>query len=334
MAIVRNEPCPACQEMGHDARGNHLMVFEDGGKYCSHAHWHKDGLPLYIAPDGSNPILDMDIKGDIKYTPDQFKELEESGKLNDDMVRAVALSGMRQRDRWKVSTEEERQAMLKEKDLDQKYFEGLKVRNLVDRHIPGAIAKFYNVRVGLSPEGKTARHYYPIYSLDTGEWVGAKCRTLPKDFYSGHLGFLGFDNQLFGQHTMSDVLASGERMMTLLLVGGECDAMAAQTMLLNSRKGTKWEGHYFHVWSPTKGECALQEIINNKEEIKKFKKIIVCFDNDEVGNKMNREVAKIFRGKTMRLQLPSGCKDPNDCLKQGREKEFVDALIHGACKTV
>jgi len=328
MSIVMNTACPACQEMGHDQRGTNLMVFEDGGKYCNRAHWHKNGEPLYIAPEGEDPILNMEITGTVKYTPEQFKELQKEGKLNNPMLREIALSGMRGEDRWSVSTDAEREAMLKDRSEDESYFNGLKIRNLVSRHIPGQIAKFYNVRVGLGMDGKTARHYYPIYERSTGEWKGAKCRTLPKDFRYGHLGWTWGDNLMFGQKQTADVIASGARMDTLLLVGGECDCMAAQTMLKESRKGTKWENSWFHVWSPTKGECSLPEIVANKDEIKKFKKIIVCFDNDEVGNKLNKNVGKIFRGKSFKLPLPSGCKDPNDCLKQGRGKEFVDAWFN------
>ncbi len=325
MSIVSNEPCAMCQAMGHDARGNHLMVFEDGGKYCSHKHWHKTGEVLYIAPDGSNPILDMEINGTIKYTVDQFNELLKSGKFSNPALRAVALSGMRGQDRWDVSTDKEREQLKEEKERDRDYFERLKVKNLVSRHIKGEVAKVYNVRVGLGPDGKVARHYYPVYDRETGEWRGAKCRTLPKDFRYDHLGWNWGDVMLFGQHILSDACGTGARMDTLLLVGGECDAMAGFQMLLESKKGTKYEGQYPHVWSPTKGEKALSQIIANKDAIAKFKKIIVCFDNDDTGNELNKQVARLFRGKTMKLVLPSGCKDPNDCLKQGRNAEFVDA---------
>lgn len=302
-----------------------MLVFEDGASYCNRAHWHKDGLPLYIAADGENPILKMEINGTIKYTQDQFKKLGEEGKLNNPMVRQIAMSGMRGEDRWSVSTDDEKDAMLKERSADESYFNILKVKSLVSRHIPGEIAKFYNVRVGLDTQGKVARHYYPTYDFTTGEWKGAKCRTLPKDFKYGHLGWTWGENLMFGQKQTVEVLATGARMDTLLLVGGECDVMAAQTMLVASKKGSKWEGHYSHVWSPTKGEKALSEILLNKEEIRKFKKIIVCFDNDEVGQKLNKNVGKIFRGKVHKLVLPAGCKDPNDCLKQGRGDEFTEA---------
>lgn len=325
MSIVMNVPCPACQEMGHDSRGSNMMVFADGSRYCNRSHWHKDGMPCYIPADGEDPIIDMEIKGDIKYTPEQFDQLKVEGKLSNPMVREIALSGMRGEDRWSVSTDEERSRMMQDRSEDESYFNGLKVKNLVDRHIPGQIAKFYNVKVGSDVDGKTARHYYPTYDHHSGEWKGAKCRTLPKDFYYGHLGWNWGDNLMFGQKQTADVISSGSRMDTLLLVGGECDTMAAQTMLRESRKGTKWENSWFHVWSPTKGECALSEIVLNKEAIKKFKKVLVCFDNDETGNKLNKDVGKIFRGKVYKLSLPAGCNDPNDALKQDRGKEFVDA---------
>lgn len=325
MAIVMNTACPSCQQKGHDKSGNHLMVFDDGARYCPKAHWHMDGLPLYIPPGSEDPIMGMEISGTIKYTPEQFRALEKEGKLNSDSIRAVALSGMRGEDKWEVSTDKEREEMLSSQANDLLYFNGLKIRNLVDRHIPGQIAQLYNVRVGSNLSGQTERHYYPVYDLNSGQWKGAKCRTLPKDFRYSHLGWMWGDCRLFGQATFDRVISSGARADTLLLVGGECDAMAAQHMLTESKKGSKYEGQLSHVWSPTKGENALSEIAANKESIGRFKKIIVAFDDDETGNKMNKEVAQLFRGKTFRLQHPQGCKDPNDALKQGRGKEFVDA---------
>lgn len=324
MAIIMNVPCPSCQEMGHDHRGTNMIVFDNGARFCNRSHWHRDGLPLYIPADGADPLLNMEIDGTVKYTVEQFETLREEGKLNNPMIREIALSGMRGADRWAVCTEDERAAMRKDLDADKEYFDMLKIKNLVSRHIPGQVAKFYNVRVGSGTNGKTSRHYYPIYDFKTGEWKGAKCRTLPKDFYSDHLGWLWGDNLMFGQKQTADVIATGARMDTLLLCGGECDVMAAQTMLLEAQEGTKWANTYRHIWSPTKGEH-LSEVLLNKEEIKKFKKVLVCFDNDEVGNKLNRDVGKIFRGKVFKLALPAGCKDPNDALKQGRGKEFVDA---------
>ncbi len=323
MAIINNLPCPACQETGHDRTGNHLMVFEDGGQWCGKHEFHVSRAPYYVPPDGENPILNREIDGKTKYTPAQYRELEETGKLADAFTRQLALSGMRERDRWEVMTEEERDELREEWLLDAKHFGTLKIRNLVSRHIRGEFAKLYDVRVGLDVDGKTARHYYPQHV--NGKWDAAKCRNLPKDFKSGHLGCLWGDHDLFGEHTVPAVLESGRRMDTLLLVGGELDALAAQQMLSESQKGTKYEGTFFHVWSPTNGEASEQQFHARRESIGQFKKIILCFDDDDVGHALTRAVARMFPGKTKKLVLPKGIKDPNEALMHGYAQAFVDA---------
>jgi len=95
MAIVMNQACPKCQETGHDHRGNHLMVFEDGARFCNRVHWHRDGMPVFIPPDGEDPILEMEVNGTIKYTAEQFRDLLKEGKFENPQVRVIALSGMR-----------------------------------------------------------------------------------------------------------------------------------------------------------------------------------------------------------------------------------------------
>ena len=96
----------------------------------------------------------------------------------------------------------------------------------MQRHIKGEIAKLYNVRVGHNQEGQVDKHLYPVYDL-SGNWKGAKCRTLPKDFRYGTLGWTWGKGLLFGQQIMQDILSKGGRKDTVLIVGGECDAMAA-----------------------------------------------------------------------------------------------------------
>lgn len=323
MAIVNNLPCPSCQETGHDRTGNHLLVFEDGGQYCGKHEFHANRVPLYIPPDGDNPIINREIDGKTKYSPAQYRELEETGKLTDAFTRQLALGGMREKDRWEVMSEEERDELREEWRLDAEHFKTLKIRNLTSRHIRGEIAKLYDVRVGLDADGKTARHYYPTHV--NGEWSSAKCRTLPKSFRSGHLGCSWADHDLFGEHTVTAVLDSGRRMDTLLLVGGELDALAAQQMLVESQKGTKYEGRLFHVWSPDKGESSEAQFHDRRESIGQFKNIILCFDDDDTGRSLTRAVARMFPGKTKKLVLPKGINDPNAALMHGYAQAFVDA---------
>lgn len=326
MAIINNVPCPQCQKNGHDKSGNHLMIFEDGAGYCNRGHFHDSGKPYYHAPEGGITITELPINGQIKYTPSQFKELEKEGKIADPKLRAVALGGMRMRDRWEVMTDEERAAQSAEWELDVEWFNDLKIKNLVSRHIRGDIAKIYNVRVGHDEDGKVNRHYYPRY--ENGKLVGAKCRTLPKEFAFGHLGKLFGKQDLFGMNTLSHVLDKGRRRDVLMVVGGECDTLAAQQMLMDSAKGSQWEGKPYHIWSVNKGEACLEEIVDNREHIDKFKKIIWAFDGDETGMAMNKQAARLFPGKSYILEYPNGCKDANKCLMTGHSKEFVDAWFN------
>lgn len=326
MAIINNIPCPECQRNGHDKSGNHLMIFEDGAGYCSRGHFHNSGRPYYHSPEGGIQITELPITGNIKYTVAQFRELEKEGKISDPKLRAIAIGGMRMADRWEVMSEQERKEQRDEWNADVEWFKELKRKNLVSRHIRGDICALYDVRVGHDESGAVTRHYYPRF--EGGQLVGAKCRTLPKDFKFGHLGKLFGDQDLFGMNTLSHVLDKGRRKDVLLITGGELDALAAQQMLLDSAKGSQWEGKPYHVWSINKGEACLQEIVANREHIGKFKKVIWGFDGDETGQKLNQQASRLFPGKSYVLEYPSGCKDANKALMAGKAREFVDAWFN------
>ncbi|WP_236516534.1 toprim domain-containing protein, partial [Escherichia coli] len=75
----------------------------------------------------------------------------------------------------------------------------------------------------------------------------------------------------------------------------------------------------------TKGETALEEIVANREYLNQFEEIVWGFDNDDVGNKLNLDCSRLFRQKSKFFNYPAGCKDANDCLLKGREKEFMDS---------
>lgn len=323
MSIIRNEPCPKCRKNGHDKTGDHLIIFDNGNGYCSRAHFHKNGKPFYQKGNGKK-VVEHEINGTIRYTVEQFRELEDAGKLKDPDLRLLALGGMKEELRYEVSTDDEQRQMEKQWERELALFNAMSVRNLISRGIEGPIAKLYNVRVGLGKDGKVNRHFYPVYDEDM-ELVGAKCRNLPKDFRTGKLGRTWGKTKLFGQNTAKAVADSGSRKDVLLIVGGECDAMAAQQMLCESRKNTKWEGHLFHVWSVTKGEYSIQEIADNLKHIRKFGKVILGFDNDEVGQALTVKAAQLIREKAHVLTYPEGCKDANQCLLEDREAEFVDA---------
>ena len=324
MSIIQNVGCPECIRNGHDATQNHLVIFEDGGKYCNRSHFHTSGKPYYEKAGEGVSVLDMPL-GSARWTVKQFQELVKEGKIGNNSDRALALGAMRMADRWQVMDEAEKTAQRNEWNADVEWFNDLKRKNLVSRHIRGDICAIYDVRVGHDEEGKVSRHYYPRH--EGGKLVGAKCRTLPKDFKFGHLGKLFGDQDLFGMHTMSNVLDKGRRKDTLLIVGGELDALAAQQMLMDAAQGD-WKGKPYHVWSINKGEACLQEIVANREHINRFKKVIWGFDGDEVGMKLNQQAARLFPGKSYILEYPTGCKDANKALMAAKSREFVDSWFN------
>lgn len=50
-SIIRDEPCPKCRENGRDKRGDHLLVFEDGGKYCNRCGYTEKGDGVELVKD-------------------------------------------------------------------------------------------------------------------------------------------------------------------------------------------------------------------------------------------------------------------------------------------
>jgi len=338
--IIRNEPCPECRKAGHDKTGSHLIRFDDGGGYCSRKHFHADGKPYYEKAGTAPALSDLPINGDIQYTVGEFRDMETEGRLKDPLLRQLALSGMRGIDRYAVLNSDEREALHAEWEREVEWFDQLRKTHLVDRGIHGAVAAFYNVRVGHNDAKQVVRHYYPRY--EQGVVVGAKCRTLPKGFNFGHLGKLHGAQDLFGMSTWKDVADSGQKKYKLLVVGGEPDCMAAQQMLVKELNNiesigtrTNLDGlKKFYVCSVNKGENCIQELIDNKDQLDQFKEIIWAFDADDTGQAMVRQASKLFRGKSKWLVYPKGCKDANACLLAGRDSEFTSAVFSATEPTI
>lgn len=79
--IKGDAPCPACRENGHDKNGNHLILFEDGGKHCNRAHLHADGKP-YTERAGEPRKVSVGINAPLEFGSGTIH----SRKLNADVV--------------------------------------------------------------------------------------------------------------------------------------------------------------------------------------------------------------------------------------------------------
>lgn len=143
-------------------------------------------------------------------------------------------------------------------------------------------AVFYGVRSEFSQEdGETiVATYFPYYNQE-GKLTGYKRRDWTKDKEeTGHftvVGVVKVSSKLFGQN-----VCKPDKKSTLVITEGEGDVIAARRDLLNSLKGTKWEGKIEpNVVGMNCGVGnAQQSIAHNEKFVRSFKDICCVLDND------------------------------------------------------
>jgi KaiC/GvpD/RAD55 family RecA-like ATPase len=81
------------------------------------------------------------------------------------------------------------------------------------------------------------------------------------------------------------------------------------------------------VVSPTIGEGgAAKQVALQYEWFSRFEKVIICMDNDDAGQKAADAIARVLpKGKAYVLSM--SLKDPNEYLKNGRNREFISAYF-------
>jgi len=163
---------------------------------------------------------------------------------------------------------------------------------------------------GIEPKIRRRYGCVPFFSEDTGEIekIGyplgpdrMKVRSLPKAFY-----FIGHgETHLFG--------INQPKSNTLMIVGGEEDAMAACQMLSSLPNPPT-------VVSLSEGENSFRCLIKCLDYIKSFPRVILCLDMDEVGQAGNIKIANLLNGNALIMRMQY--KDANDCLLNGTQEEF------------
>ena len=144
-----------------------------------------------------------------------------------------------------------------------------------------------------------------IYTID-GKPVGFKERGISEKTFK----FNGnAQADLFGQAAFS----KGGKSVTI--TEGEYDAMAAYQMMFMSEPCVS-------VINGASG--AVKDCKRNYEWLDSFEKINICFDSDKAGQDAAVAVAELFDPRKVRL-VKMTLNDPNDYIKQGREREFIDS---------
>jgi twinkle protein len=180
--------------------------------------------------------------------------------------------------------------------------ENYDTRGFQERGITKTVAAYYGVKVSYAEDGTISSHFYP-YTKDNTT-VAYKERQLPKKFVI-HGEFKGI--QLFGQSTA----VGGKR---VVITEGELDALAVA-----QAQYSKYNKFYPVVAVPSASSKSL--ILEQREWLRSFEEVILCFDTDEVGQKAAQEAAKIIGYDKVRL-----CSLP--------EKDACDVLIKHSADTL
>lgn len=181
------------------------------------------------------------------------------------------------------------------------------------RGIRTDISKQFGVRYEFSEDsGEVVKTYYPV--TDDNKLVGYKTRAHPKKFEA--IGSTGKDCQMFMEFKFATFAD------TVMICGGEHDALAAFQMLSDAQKNKQFNP--IAVVSPTIGESGAHKQVQARYKFfSRFKSCIICMDNDAVGRESAEKIAKVLpRGKVKIMTMRY--KDANDYVTKGKEQEFIN----------
>ena len=206
-------------------------------------------------------------------------------------------------------------------------------------------AEFYGIRSEYSQaDGQTlVATYFPYYNQD-GKLTGYKRRDWTKDKEElGHftvVGVVKVSSQLFGQH-----VCQPDKKSTLVLTEGEGDVVAARRDLLNSLKGTKWEGKIKpNVVGLNCGVGNAQQCIaHNEKFVRSFRDLCSGLDNDSAtevekakgikkGKEGTEDIATyLLSSEFYVVNFPENIKDVRQWVKEF-PKEFAKAVTFNKVK--
>lgn len=202
--------------------------------------------------------------------------------------------------------------------FDKEVNEKIKAQTGVDskgyRGIRTDVSRPFGVRYSYSEEdGSVNATYYP--TTQNYDISGYKLRRHPKDFTSP-VGEVGKDCELFGQFKFKT--ATG----TVLICGGEHDALAAFQMLSDAQKNKQYDP--VACVSPTIGESGAHKQIQKQYAFfSQFKKCVIAMDSDKAGQEAAEKIAKVLpRGRVFVMNMR--LKDCNQYVQEGREQEFIN----------
>lgn len=204
----------------------------------------------------------------------------------------------------------------------------------------------FGVKVAVSQEdGKTPEAiYFPSFN-QKGVVVGYTKQDLTKDKEEvGHwstIGSVKIGNKLFGQNVSEK---ANRKRTNIVITEGQHDCLSVYQSLVDSVRGTKYEGIEPMVVSiPLGTKNAVESILHNEEYIKSHDAITLFFDDDKAtpaeakkgivkGHEAVDAVAGAMLGsgvKIFTVTASDGCKDASDMLQAGKNKELAKLVSFG-----
>jgi twinkle protein len=179
---------------------------------------------------------------------------------------------------------------------------------------------YYGVKTTVSEvSGEVNVVYFPYKGGKVYKVVG-----IPKQFMKsvGDTKGLGF----FGQEVCDP------NAKKIIVTEGEFDAIAAFSMMAKHRLtgDPKYRNFKANVVSIPDGAGSVKRVFaDNLEFLSSFDEVLVCFDNDEPGQKAVKDAVEVlgFTDKLKIMKLPSDYKDANDALMGGQQgyQDFINA---------
>lgn len=164
------------------------------------------------------------------------------------------------------------------------------------------------------------KKFYPYTKGTSNQVVAYKVRSIPKEFVS--VGDFK-DVNLFGQPQAE---ASGSN--RLYITEGEEDAMALFQSLKDHARGTQWERINPAVVSiPNGASSAVKSLSKQAAFLKKFKDIVLIFDQDIAGKEAVSDVLKLIP-EALVVNLEE--KDCSDMVVKGKWNNLAKSVLFNA----
>ena len=186
------------------------------------------------------------------------------------------------------------------------------IQAITARGITEETCRKFGYRIGHYPwkdkktreERQERVHIAPYFK--NGRVVAQKLRTRDKDF---KVVGDAKDLPLFGQNLWN----SGK---ILVVTEGEIDAMTVAQV-----QGLKYPA----VSLPNGAHSAAKALAHNLDYLSGFERVVLMFDMDNQGREASTAAAEVLPpGKAYIAELP--CKDPNECLMQGKAQSIIEAI--------